>query len=71
MKDTRTGMCWVKDYNSELELFEVEGSGLRAIRISHFEFEAQLASVETAGVERETDGMEMDEDPEVGVPVLT
>ena len=46
MKDTRTGKCWVKDYDSELKLHEVEGSGLRAICISDVELVAQVASAE-------------------------
>ena len=54
-----------------MKLYEVEGSGLRAICISDFESQAQFAAAEVAGVLREADGIEMDEDPEVGVPVPT
>ena len=42
VKDTRSGKLWWTDYKgSELQLYEVEGSGLRAICISSFDPRAQ------------------------------
>ena len=36
-KDVRTGSCYLKDYDDYVQLYEVEGSGLRAICISEAE----------------------------------